>query len=97
MEIEKLKAIIEAILFAAGRDVKINEFITALEIGKDEVIDIIENLRNDYKESSRGIEIIKVNDGYQMCTKRTTMNTYTQFLIKEISQNFQMLHWKHLQ
>ena len=70
MEIEKLKAIIEAILFAAGRDVKINEFITALEIGKDEVIELIESLRNDYKESSRGIEIIKVNDGYQMCTKK---------------------------
>ena len=70
MEIEKIKAIIEAILFAAGRDVKLTEIINVLEIGKDEIISIIESLREDYKLQNKGIEIIKVNDGYQMCTKK---------------------------
>lgn len=70
MEIENLKAITEAILFAAGRDVKVTELINVLEIGKDEIITIIESLKNDYKSQNRGIEIIKVNDGYQMCTKK---------------------------
>ncbi len=70
MEIEKAKAIIEAILFAAGRDVKITEFMTSLELGKQEIISIIENMKNEYQNLDRGIEIIKVNDGYQMCTKK---------------------------
>lgn len=70
MEIEKAKAIIEAILFAAGRDVKITEFMTSLELGKQEIISIIENMKNEYQSLNKGIEIIKVNDGYQMCTKK---------------------------
>ncbi len=70
MEIEKIKGIIEAILFAAGRVVTINEFISALEINKDDVIAIIEKMRQEFEEQNRGIEIIKINDGYQMCTKK---------------------------
>ena len=70
MEIEKAKAIIEAMLFAAGRDVKITEFMTSLELGKQEIISIIENMKNEYQNLGKGIEIIKVNDGYQMCTKK---------------------------
>lgn len=70
MEIEKIKGIIEAILFAAGRVVTINEFISALEINKDDVVNIIENMRQEFEGQNRGIEIIKVNDGYGMCTKK---------------------------
>ena len=70
MEIEKLKQIIEAILFAAGREVKINEFVAGLEVNAEDVVNIIENMRQEFEESSRGIEIIKVKDAYQMCTKK---------------------------
>lgn len=70
MEIEKIKGIIEAILFAAGRVVTINEFISTLEINKDDVVNIIENMRQEFEGQNRGIEIIKVNDGYGMCTKK---------------------------
>lgn len=67
MEIEKVKAIIEAILFASGRVVKIVELMSALEMSQEDIINIIENMKFDY--SNRGIEIIKVDDGYQMVTK----------------------------
>ncbi len=70
MEIEGVKSIIESILFAAGRDVKITEIMSVLELGKDEVITVVESLINDYKAQKHGIEIIKVNDGYQMTTKK---------------------------
>ena len=68
MEIEKMKAIIEAILFCSGRVVSIKELMAALEISQKDVIEIIENMKIDYEK--RGIEIIKINDGYQMCTKK---------------------------
>lgn len=70
MEIEKIKGIIEAILFASGRVVKTNELVSALEINKDDVINILENMRQEFEEKNRGIEIIKVEDGYGMCTKK---------------------------
>lgn len=70
MEIEKAKAIIEAILFACGREVKINELMSALELGSEDVIGIVESLKADYERNDRGIELIKVKDGVQLTTKR---------------------------
>ena len=70
MEIEKQKAIIEAILFAAGRVIKINELMGILELSSDDVVTIIDSMKEDYKNSDRGIEIIRVEDGYQLTTKK---------------------------
>lgn len=69
MEIEKIKSIIEAILFAAGRVVNVNELVSALEVNSEDIINIIESMKQEFEEQNRGIEIIKVNNGYQMCTK----------------------------
>lgn len=70
MEIEKIKSIIEAILFAAGRQVNEKEIMMALELPKDDLENIIVSMQEDYKNQNRGIEIIKVDDGYQLCTKK---------------------------
>lgn len=70
MEIEKAKAVIEAILFACGREVKINELMSALELSGEDILSIIESLKADYEIGNRGIEIIKVNDGFQLTTKK---------------------------
>lgn len=70
MEKENQKAIIEAILFSAGRKVEIKELITVLELSKEEVINIIELMKLDYEKSNRGIQIIQVENGYQLCTKK---------------------------
>lgn len=70
MEIEKLKSIMEAILFAAGRQVTEKELMISLELPKDDIENIIFSMQEDYKIQSRGIEIIKVDDSYQLCTKK---------------------------
>lgn len=70
MEIEKIKSIIEAILFAAGRQVNIKELMMALELPKEDLDNIIVSMQEDYKIQNRGIEIIKVEDSYQLCTKK---------------------------
>ena len=70
MEIEKIKAIIEAILFAAGRQVTIKELMISLEMPKDDIENIIVSMQEDYKMKNKGIEIIKVEDSYQLCTKK---------------------------
>ena len=70
MEKEKIKGIIEAILFACGREVKITELMSALELSSKEVIDIIEEMKKEYIKESRGIEIIRVDDSFQFATKK---------------------------
>ncbi len=70
MEIDKMRGIIEAILFCAGRIVKIKELELVLEINAKDIIELINDMNKEYKYISRGIEIIRVDDGYQMCTKK---------------------------
>ena len=68
MEIQKIESIIEAILFAAGRIVSQEELVLALEIDKNQIEEIIKKMQKEYK--TRGIEIIKVENGYQLCTRK---------------------------
>lgn len=68
MEIDQKKSIIEAILFAAGRPVSQKELVLALEIPEDDIDSIIKNMQEEYK--NRGIEIIKIENSYQLCTKK---------------------------
>lgn len=70
MDLDRKKAAIEAILFAAGRVIKINELMAILEISSDEIISIVNNMGEEYAKNNRGIEIIKVEDGYQLATKK---------------------------
>lgn len=70
MNIKIGKAAVEAILFAAGREVKIVELMAALEASEDEIMAIINQLKEEYKDEAKGIEIIKVEDGYQLATKK---------------------------
>ena len=70
MQINETKAKIEAILFAAGREVTKNEIMLALEISNDEIDEIISSMQNDYRNEDRGIELIKVDGSYQLCTKK---------------------------
>ena len=70
MEIEEKKAIIEAILFAAGGMVKQKELVLALEMSIQDIDTLIENMQEEYKNKNRGIELIKVDDSYQLCTKK---------------------------
>lgn len=70
MEISQKKAIIEAILFSAGRPVKKSDLILALEILQEDLENLVENMQEEYKQENRGIEIIKMEDSYQLCSKK---------------------------
>ena len=70
MEIDKIKSIIESILFSAGRIVGSKELMAILELSQEDVDTIVQNMKAEFDEQRRGIEIIKVDDGYQMCSKK---------------------------
>ena len=87
MDIEKTKSIIEAILFAAGRVVKMNEFILVLEKNEEEIHTILKKMQEEYKASNRGIEIIQVEDVYQLATKKELYEYIYPILDKRTKPN----------
>ena len=70
MEFSKEQSIIEAMLFAAGREVSVKEIMNVLELGAEDIDKIILNMKTEYEARNSGIEIIKVNENYQLCTKK---------------------------
>ena len=70
MDNKKTESIIEAILFAAGRPVEKKELVLSLEISEEEIDKIIQYMQKEYENENRGIEIIKVENAYQLCSKK---------------------------
>ena len=70
MELEKIKAVIEAILFACGREVTIREFMSALELNEEDIIKMMEEMKTEYEKAGHGIQLIRVKDAYQLCSKQ---------------------------
>ncbi len=64
----ELKGLIESILFVKGKSLTIQDFCEILEIQKQELANLIEELNNSYSEHHSGFQIIPVAGGYQMVT-----------------------------
>ncbi|MGA8941811.1 MAG: SMC-Scp complex subunit ScpB [Thermoactinomyces sp.] len=65
----ELKAVLEGLLFAAGEEgLSLKEMADVTGLSKVEVEQLLFDLRVDYKEQKRGMQIVKVAQVYQMTT-----------------------------
>ena len=78
MELKKLEAAIEAILFTMGEAVELNRIAAALEHDEETIKKIIHNMMDQYGREEHGIHIIELDGAYQLCTKPT----YYESIIK---------------
>lgn len=69
MERKRAEAAIEAILFAMGDSVELDKIAAAMEMDKKAVKNIIDEMMERYNTEERGIQIIELEDAYQLCTK----------------------------
>lgn len=69
MEIKRLEASIEAILFSMGEAVELERIAQAIEHDVDTTRHMIENMMDKYEAEDRGIQIVEFDGAYQMCTK----------------------------
>ena len=69
MEIKKLEAAIEAILFTMGNSVELKKIASALELPEQQTREIMEGLIQKYQDSSSGMQIVELEDSFQMCGK----------------------------
>lgn len=70
MEIKEYKASIEAILFASGEPVSLSRLAEVLEIDGDTVSRLAEDLMNEINLREGGIRMIRLDDQYQLCTRK---------------------------
>ncbi|MDO4337908.1 MAG: SMC-Scp complex subunit ScpB [Eubacteriales bacterium] len=78
MELKKIEAAIEAILFAMGDAVELEAIARAVEQDNRTTQRILRRLMDRYREEDRGIQIIELENSYQMCTKKE----YYEYLIR---------------
>ena len=82
MNIDKMYAVIEAVLFTMGESVEASRIAAAIEQDVPTTVKLIHNLMDRYEAEDRGIKIIELEDSFQMCTKAE----YYDALIKVASQ-----------
>lgn len=70
MNMKELQNALEAILFAAGEPVELEKLSQALETDELLLSQVLENLRALYDERDGGLCILKLDDRYQLCTKK---------------------------
>lgn len=85
MEKEKIKSIIESILFARGEEISVAQLAKIIEIEKEAVVLAIDELILKYKEEARGFGIVKNGESIQMVTNPEN----AQFVEKTIKRNLQ--------
>ena len=70
MEIKRIEGEIEAILFAMGEAVELNRIAKAIQQDVTTTENIIRNMMIHYQEEDRGIQIIELENSFQLCTKK---------------------------
>lgn len=75
MDRKKAKAAIEAILFAVGDSVGLEKIAEAIELDTETTKAIISEMVETYQAQDRGIQIMELENAYQLCTK-TDMYEY---------------------
>lgn len=69
MEIKRLEAVIEAVLFTMGEAVEVERIAAVIEHDVDTTRKIIRNMMDKYDAEDRGIQIIELDGAFQICTK----------------------------
>lgn len=69
MEIKKIQGAIEAILFASGDAVALERIADVLGLDKPTAEKIMKDLADRFNEANGGIQIVKLENGWQMCTQ----------------------------
>lgn len=82
MEIKTAKLILESILFAMGASVPLDTLAGALEQDKETTSKILHAMMDEYEEQGRGMQIIELEDSFQMCTNPA----YYEYLIRVATQ-----------
>lgn len=86
MELDKLKSIIESILFTSGDPVKLSRLVKVTGANQSEVENALMTLQNEYAQG-RGMVIIRKEDEAQMATSPDNSSYLNDLIKSEIQEN----------
>ena len=66
---KELLGAVEAILFAMGESVSLSKISSAIGKDETEAKRLLEELKKQYQKKERAIQLIELEDSYQLCTK----------------------------
>lgn len=66
---KELLGAVEAILFTMGESVSLSKLASAIGRKETETKALLEELKKQYQKKERGIQLIELEDSYQLCTK----------------------------
>lgn len=69
MDKREIKSIIEALLFTWGDPLSIEDIKEVINLQKKEIKEIMEEMIDDFNYMRRGVQIIRINDSYQLSTR----------------------------
>lgn len=70
MDIQTKIPLVEAVLFASGEPIDSERLCEAADLVKQELDEVIAELENKYSKPDSGIELLHLNDSYQLATKQ---------------------------
>lgn len=70
MKLNEALAVIEAVLFAHGDPITLDKLAEATEIDAEELPKLIDQLERGYNVRESGLQILRLNDGYQLATRQ---------------------------
>jgi segregation and condensation protein B len=82
VDVEKIEAVMEAILFTMGEAVDIKKIAQAVEHDEKTTLRIMRNFMDRFNSCNRGIRILEIENSFQMCTKPEMY----EYLIRVVSQ-----------
>lgn len=69
METQEAKAILEAVLFTMGDSVELRTLAHAVQLEEETTRELVLSLQQDYDREKRGLQIVQLEDCFQMCTR----------------------------
>lgn len=83
---ENIDNVIEAVLFALGREISVEELSNTLMLDENQVLEAILKLKEKYNKST-GIELVRVKDMYQLVTNKEYYEQVNKFVENTKRQN----------
>ena len=80
-----LKNIIESLLFISHKPLTLSELVKLTESDKTAVAEAVKMLQDEYGARQGGIEIIQIEDKYQMAASGESSETVAKFLKTEVT------------
>lgn len=75
LELEKIEAAVEAVLFAMGDTVSVDKIASAIGHDVETTRKLVHQMMDRYNSREGGLEIIELEDSFQLCTRKEYYDT----------------------